>query len=216
MLKDRPYMRGSYERRRTGVLTWLISSIISVFAVQSIVARVPGLGTGLEGLLGLDPEGLRAGHLWTLLTYGFLHSTGNLLQVIGCVGALYLLGREILPVTGARRFLGLYLSALAAGGLAWTAVHWSHPALLVGSSAAVAALLVVYACFYPNREISFTLFFLLPVRVKPKYLASCLLAVDLCGLVFYELLGWPPRVRRRPLRPPGGHGRGLGVLPLPP
>jgi membrane associated rhomboid family serine protease len=191
MLEDRPYLRDSYERRRTGVLTWLISSIIAVFVVQNVAGRVPGLGYGLEGLLGLDPEGLRAGHLWTLLTYGFLHSTGNLLQVIAYVGALYLLGREIVPVTGARRFLGLYASALASGGLLWAAVHWNQPVLLVGSSAAVAALLVVYRCFYPNREISFTLFFVLPVRITPRFLVSCLLAVDACGLVFYEVLGWP-------------------------
>jgi membrane associated rhomboid family serine protease len=194
MLEDRPYMRDSYERRRTGVLAWLISSIVAVFVVQNVAARVPGLGPGLEGMFGLDAEALREGHVWTLLTYGFLHSTGNLLQVIACVGGLYLLGREIVPVTGARRFLGLYLCALVSGGLAWAAVHWGRPDALVGSSAAVAALLVVYRCFYPSREISFTLFFILPVRVTPRFLVACLLAVDVCGLVFYEILGWPPMI----------------------
>jgi membrane associated rhomboid family serine protease len=194
MHEDRPYMRDSYERSRTGALTWMVSSIVAVFAVQNIAARVPGLGPGIEGLFGLDPEGLRAGRLWTLLTYGFLHSTGNLLQVIACVGALYLLGREIIPVTGPRRFLGVYAAALACGGLAWAAVHWGQSAVLVGSSSAVAALLVVYRCFYPSREISFTLFFVLPVRFTPRFLVSCLVAADLCGLVFYEILGWPAPV----------------------
>jgi membrane associated rhomboid family serine protease len=191
MLEDRPYLRDSYERRRTGVLTWLISSIVAVFAVQNVVARVLGMGNGLEEAFGLDPAGLRAGHLWTLVTYGFLHSTGNLLQVAAYLVAIYLLGREILPVTGPRRFLGLYASALAAGGLAWAAVHWRQPAVLVGSSAAVAALLVLYRCFYPNREIRFVLFFILPVSITPRFLVACLLAIDVCGLVFYEILGMP-------------------------
>jgi membrane associated rhomboid family serine protease len=194
MLEDRPYIRDSYERRRTGVLTWLISSIVAVFAVQNIVTRVLGLGDGFEGVFGLAPAALKAGHLWTLVTYGFLHSTGNLLQVIVYGLAVFLLGREILPVTGARRFIGLYACALAAGGLVWTAAHWNQPALLVGSSAAVAALLVVYRCFYPDREIRFVLFFFMPVSITPRFLVLCLFAIDVCGLVFYELLGWPAPV----------------------
>ena len=191
MLEDRPYMRDSYESRRTGLLTWLISSIVAIFAVQNIVERVLGLGAGLESVFGLNSAGLREGHVWTLVTYGFLHSTGNLLQVIAYVIAIYLLGREVLPVTGARRFLALYACALVAGGLVWTAVHWNQPALLVGSSAAVAALLVVYRCFYPDREIRFVLFFILPVSITPRFLVLCALAIDACGLLFYEILGLP-------------------------
>ncbi len=180
-------MRGSYEKRRTSILTWLISSIAAAFLVQNVFAHF--FPIGLEWRFGLTPVGLREGHVWTLITYGFLHSTDNLLQVIAYLPVIYFLGREVLPIMGTRRFIAFYASALAAGGAVWLAVHWGRPDLLMGASAAVWALVTLFACFYPNREMSFILFFILPVTVKPKYVAYALLAFDLCGLVFYEILG---------------------------
>ena len=180
-------MRDGYEKRRTSVLTWLLSATAAAFVVQVIFAR--SFPIGLEWSFGLSPMGLKAGHLWTLLTYGFLHSTDNLLQVIAYLLVIYFAGREILPILGSRRFLALYASALAAGGAFWLAVHWRRPDLLMGASAAVSALVILYACFYPNRETTLLLFFVLPITVKPKYVAYALLAVDLCGCVFYEIIG---------------------------
>jgi len=180
-------MRDGYERRQTSIVTWLLCSIAAVFVVQNVFSH--WLPIGLEWDFGLSPPGLRSGHVWTLLTYGFLHSTSNLLQVVAYLLAIYFFGREVLPVLGNRRFIGLYAAALAAGGAFWAAVHWRHPELLLGASAAVAALVIVYACFYPNREITLLLFFVLPVTIKPKYLAYSMIAIDLFGFVFYELLG---------------------------
>lgn len=189
MLQDRPYMRDSYERRHTSVITWLISLVVAVFVIQSVLTRLSGMRFGLDSALGLSPFALRSGHLWTLLTYGFLHDTGNLLQVIGYLLVVYFVGREVLPILGARRFVGFYLAALVAGGIFWTAVHWRGPEILLGASAAVSALVILYACFFPNREITLLLFFILPVSVKPKIVAYVMIAVDLCGFVFYEILG---------------------------
>jgi membrane associated rhomboid family serine protease len=190
MLQDRPYMRDSYERRRTGVLTWLLCAIVAAYLVQSVLTRIPVLlGSGIDGSLGVSGFGLRSGHLWTLLTYGFLHDTGNLLQVITYLLVIYFVGREVIPIMGSRRFLGFYAAALVAGALAWSAVHWRGPEVLVGASAAVCALVILYACFFPNREVTLLLFFVLPVTLKPKYVAWLILAVDLCGFVFYEVLG---------------------------
>jgi membrane associated rhomboid family serine protease len=189
MLQDRPYMRSGYDDRRTSVVTWLMSSIVAVFVLQNVFTRWVGTGYGFENALGLSPAALRQGHVWTLVTYGFLHSTGNLLQVLAYLITIYFFGGEVLNVLGTRRFVGFYLSALAVGGACWCAAHWAHPDLLMGASAGVSALVVLYACFFPNREISTLLFFIVPVRVKPKHLAYFLVAWDLCGFVFYEILG---------------------------
>ena len=182
-------MRSSYDGRGTSVLTWLISSIVAVFLIQNVFTRWFGTGYWFETALGLSPAALRAGHVWTLVTYGFLHSTGNLLQILAYLITLYFFGGEVLSILGSRRFVGFYLSALAAGGACWTAAHWGRPDLLLGASAGVWARGVLYPCFFPNREISTLLFFILPVRVKPKHLAYFLVAWDLCGFVFYEVLG---------------------------
>jgi membrane associated rhomboid family serine protease len=190
MLQDRPYMHDSFDRNRTSVLTWLISTVVAVYLVQTILAYVaPGTGYWLESALGLSSAALKSGHLWTLVTYGFLHDPGNLLLVITYLLAIYFVGRELLPIMGSRRFLGFYAAALATGGLAWTAVHWGHSGVMLGSASAVWALTILYACFYPNREVTLVLFFVLPVTFKPKHLAYVLIGIDVLGFVFYELVG---------------------------
>jgi membrane associated rhomboid family serine protease len=187
VLQDRPYMRDSYAQRRTSVLTWLISALVAVFIIQFLFAR--NLFLGMEWTFGLTPMAIRAGHIWTLLTYGFLHSTDNILQVLMYGLGIYFFGKEVLPLVGSRRFLGLFAAALVVGGACWLGVHWRRPEMLLGASAGVVALLVLYACFYPNRETTVLLLFFLPVTFKPKYLAFGLVAIDLFGLVYYELLG---------------------------
>lgn len=180
-------MRDSYTRRRTSALTWLLSALSAAYIIQFLFAR--SLPIGLEWTFGLSPLGIRAGHVWTLLTYGFLHSTDNLLQVVAYLLVIYFAGREVLPLVGSRRFFGLFAAALVVGGACWLGVHWHRPDILMGASAGVVALVILYACFYPNRETTVLLFFFLPVTFKPKYLAYALVAIDLAGLVYYELLG---------------------------
>jgi membrane associated rhomboid family serine protease len=189
MLQDRPYMRDNYERRQTSVITWLISLIVAIYVIQMALTRFLGARFGLDETLGLSTFGLRSGHLWTLLTYGFLHDTGNLLQVLSYLIVIYFVGRELLPLLGTRRFAGFYAASLITGGLFWSAVHWRGPEVLLGASAAASALVILYACFFPNREITLLLFFIVPVNVRPKIVAYVLIAVDLCGLVFYEIMG---------------------------
>jgi membrane associated rhomboid family serine protease len=190
MLQDRPYMRDTYDRPRTSVLTWLVSAIVAVFLVQSLLVHfAPGTGYAFAAVLGLSVPALKSGFLWSLVTYGFLHDTA--IQVLVYVLAIYFIGREVLPILGPRRFLSFYASALAVGALAWAAVHWRHPEVLVGASAAVWGLGILFACFYPNREVTLLLFFVLPVTFKPKHLAYFLVGIDLFGCVFYEILGSP-------------------------
>lgn len=202
MLSDRPYMRDDYPRERTSVLTWLISAIIAGFVLQ-VVFKSPWLGARnhdqLQDFLGLSITGLKQGSAWTLLTHSFLHSPGFIFHVIGNVLALYFLGRELLPMIGSRRFLGVFGAATLVGALAWTAVHWrfggiSHygtPDQYIGATAAVLALFVVFACFFPNQEMNFLLFFLFPVTIKPKHIAFFLASLDVVGLLVYEIPGTP-------------------------
>ena len=182
-------MRSGYDDRRTSVITWLLSSIVAVFVLQNIVTRWMGMGSWLELNFGLTVGALKAGHVWTLVTYGFLHSTGNLLQILAYLITIYFFGGEVLSLLGARRFTAVYLTSLAVVGGCWAALHWEHLELLLGASAGVSAIVILYACFFPNREISTLLFFILPIRVKPKHLAYFLIGWDLCGLLFFEILG---------------------------
>lgn len=185
-------MRDDHEGYRapgTSMLTWIIVAIIAGFILQNIFLRWFNAGDLFHYNLALTADGFQAGKIWTLLTYSLLHSTSNLLHIIGNLLAIYFLGRELIGLLGERRFLGFCLTAVAVGGLAWTAVHWNGAGILLGASAATCGLLAVFACFFPNRQITFLLFFILPVTVKPKYLAWAVLGLDTCGFVFYEIMG---------------------------
>ena len=187
MLSDRPYMRQDYAPRPTSILTWLLSAMVAGFVMQNIFGRWLG-SNSFDALFALSPGGLRQGHLWTLATYALLHA--NILHILFNALGIFLLGRELLPLLGARRFLTVYLSAAVAGAAGWLAVHYlTGGGTLIGASGCVMALFILFACFYPNREITFLLFFVLPVTVKPKYLAWILAGIDLLGFLFSEIPG---------------------------
>ena len=185
--------------QRTSPLTWLMCSIVAGFLIQMVLSRWFHADEILDSQVALTVPGLMHGHAWTLVTYAFLHSTTNLLHIIMNLVAIYFLGRELLPMLGTRRFFGLYGTAIMLGGLAWCAVNARHDAaffaqtgqhqVLYGATAAVDALLIVFACFFPNQEITFLLFFVLPVTVKPKYIALGVALFDLFGFAFYEVMG---------------------------
>ncbi|MDB6092872.1 MAG: Rhomboid family protein [Verrucomicrobia bacterium] len=182
-------MRDNYPRERTSVLTWLMSAIVAGFVLQTVMGRVFNTPGMVEHAFQLSGGALRSFRIWTLLSYSFLHDIDNLLYVVGSLFALYFLGRAIEPMLGWKRFLGLYAGLVFAGGLAWTALHWNTGGALMGASSAVFGLFVVYACFFPVQPVTFLLFFVLPVTLKPRPVAIALAIFDLTGCLFYEVVG---------------------------
>lgn len=187
MLSDRPYMRNDYAPRPTSMLTWILSALVAGFVMQNIFGRWLGSPT-FEALLALTPGGLRRGEVWTLVTYTLLHA--NILHLLFNALGLFLLGRELLPLLGGGRFLAVFVASAVSGAGVWLGVQYFHGGgALLGASGAVMALFILFACFYPEREITFLLFFVLPVTVKPKHLAWILVGVDLLGFLFSEIPG---------------------------
>jgi membrane associated rhomboid family serine protease len=189
MLSDRSYMHDDYPRNRTNALTWLISAIVGAFVLQFVFLRWFNQGSALENFLALTVQNIKAGKIWTLVTYSLLHSTSNLLHIVSNLLGIYFLGRVLEPLLGSRRFVWLFVGAVVTGALLWVATHWQGGGAAIGASAGVAGLFVVFACFYPNQPMTFLLFFILPVTLKPKYVAMALLALELIGFLFYEIMG---------------------------
>jgi membrane associated rhomboid family serine protease len=192
MLSDRPYLRGDYQEEKTSALTWLLSAIIAGFVLQVLFGAswMSGAGDRLENLLGLTIPAFQDGWVWTLFTHSFLHRPGFIFHVVGNCLALYFLGRELIPMLGTRRFLGVYAVATVVSGLTWTATHWRFGSGdLIGATSAVYALFFVFTCFAPNRPMNFLLFFVFPVTLKPKHVAAFLAGLDVFVFLVYELPG---------------------------
>jgi len=94
-------------------------------------------------------------HLWQLVTYSTLHASFAHLA-FNMLG-LFMFGREIERVLGARRMLALYLTSTVTGALAQLAVlAWlTHgpAAPTIGASAGVFGTLVAYALLFPERRV---------------------------------------------------------------
>jgi len=123
----------------------------------------------LSSLLGLNAATALAGAWWQFLTFPFLHDGPWPFHVLTNMLLLYFAGREVEPIVGPRHFLSLYLGGIALGA----ATHFfAMPGeTLVGISAGVAALLAAYSTILPELEVTADLFFILPLRLRAKYIA---------------------------------------------
>ena len=132
-------MRDSYPRERTSVLVWLLSALIAMWVLQLFCLRILQVGDPVEQFLGLSAHAIRSGWIWTLLTYSFVHSPGNLLHLLANALGVFFLGRILLPQLGSKRFLGVFFGSVALGGLVWTAANWNGGSV-IGASAGVMGL----------------------------------------------------------------------------
>lgn len=105
----------------------------------------------------------RYGYVWQLVTATFLHaSVGHLLWNMLL---LWFVGRELEGMYGHRDYLAFYLTAGAFSTLGWAALDamsTTHNPM-VGASGAIIAMVVLFALFYPRREVLFM--FVIPVEV---------------------------------------------------
>jgi len=149
--------------------------------------------------MALDGPGIQAGHYWKFFTFPLLHN--DLLHLLANMLLLYFAGREVEPIVGPRHFLAIYCGGNLLGGLA----HWlAMPEIpLVGVTAGVTALFVAFTTILPELEVTMHLFFVLPLRLRAKYLALALVGMSaICwvtltapfvgpaAMVAASLLGW--------------------------
>lgn len=184
MLSDRSYMRDDYQRERTSFLVWLLSAMIAGFVVQMVCAV--WLNTPVfEQLSAVSGAGLKRGYVWTLLTYPLLH--GGVLHLLAVGLSIFFIGRELSQQVGENRLSWLALLGAVVGGLAWFAVHFNRGGSLIGATTILWCYFTVFACLFPNREISFLIFFIIPVTTRPKYIAWVMGGIDVLGFLFSEL-----------------------------
>jgi membrane associated rhomboid family serine protease len=95
---------------------------------------------------------------WELLTYGFAHDPSNIVHLLGNMFCLWFFGRDVEPIYGGSKFLGFYLTAIifagVIGGVGESLVRGSWGTML-GASGGVAAVIILYVCHFPRRELLF-------------------------------------------------------------
>jgi membrane associated rhomboid family serine protease len=191
MFSERRYDRykDDYDRRPTSALVWLLCALVAGYILQIVFERLFLSGFATHAA-AFSPEALRGLRLWTLASYALLHSTDSPIPWHLLINSLmiYFMGREVLPLLGNKRFILVSLAAAIGGALLWLAFNFNAThTVLIGASAIAVALLMLFACFYPNQPITVLLFFIIPVSIRPKFLAAIVVALDSLGLVFFEM-----------------------------
>jgi membrane associated rhomboid family serine protease len=185
--KRSSYTRPWTERQRIALLT-LLSVNLAVFVAQLFLeVYQPG---SIRAYLGISDQGVRDAYAWQFLTAMFLHD--GPWHLLGNMLILYLLGRDLEVILGQRHFIYLYLAGAIGGELGHLFLMPSQT-VLFAASGGVAAIVVAYATILPELELTAMMFFVVPVRLKAKHLATgaiilsvILLCVDRNGTVVHS------------------------------
>ncbi|MFP4281990.1 MAG: rhomboid family intramembrane serine protease [Opitutales bacterium] len=92
---------------------------------------------------------------WQLLSYGFLHSSGNYFHILFNMFILWSFGKPLAQDFGERRFLFYYLTCVFGAGLLHLVMPYvGFPAVpVVGASGGVYGLLLAFGWRYPHTQI---------------------------------------------------------------
>jgi membrane associated rhomboid family serine protease len=183
MIYDRPYMR---EAQRPGhnLIKILIVANITVFVLQLLLQD-----TFPTILLTLNSSEFIF-KPWTLVTYSFLHSPDRLLHIAFNMLMLYFIGKSLEQILNPRQLGTLFLGCILAGGIVWLAVNWGQARpQLMGASAGVTGFLIYFCLHRPNEPVTFLLFFVIPVTLKPKWIAWGVFAYEMYNFLSNEIPG---------------------------
>ncbi len=105
-------------------------------------------------------------HVWQLLSYGFLH--GNLNHIFFNMFGLWMFGRDLERMMGAKRFLIYYLTCVVGAGIVQLIVSVTQGGVYptIGASGGVFGILLAFAMAFPNRVI---VLLFPPIPMKAKY-----------------------------------------------
>ncbi len=95
-------------------------------------------------------------HSWQIITYAFLHSTGNITHLLLNMLGLWMFGAEIERYVGPWRLLACYFASVVTAALTQLFIpqlFGAPPAPTIGASGGVFGLLLAYALLFPHRKV---------------------------------------------------------------
>lgn len=144
-----------------------------------------------EATLGLTPAAWAAGDYWRLATHGLVHSTTNLFHLGLVLAAVLGPGAALARDVGPRLPLAAFVTGQGLGGLCWLGFHPEPGAGHVGATAGAYALFAAYAVRHPDRVFRVLVFFVAPLRFRPRGVLLALLGGEAFFLLIGELLQRP-------------------------
>jgi membrane associated rhomboid family serine protease len=182
MLEDRDYMREPDFRPRVSFTVALLIINAVIFVIQLVASKFQS-GAEIQGTyFALSLAGIKAGYVWQLLTFQFMHA--NWIHLLFNSLAIFFFGRSVETAIGGARFLTLYFSSGIIGGLVQMLfaliTHQDGP--VVGASAGAAGLIGAFAVMAWDERFTLFLYFI-PVNMKGKTLLWVSIALAVVGML---------------------------------
>jgi len=139
----------------TAVLTIIVANV-AIWVANLIAAGTLPINRFLA-LRGDLPQNLL--EVWQLVTYGFVHDSGNPWHLLFNMLAIFFFGREVEALLGRSEFFRFYVTSIVIAGIAWVAsVQIGQPQIaartsLVGASGAVMAVLAMFIWYFPRQTV---------------------------------------------------------------
>ena len=150
---------------------------MALFVVQGVVGMVRPVFA--DEYLALSRYGIASGYIWQFVTYMFLHA--GVIHLLANMLVIYFAGRHVEAIIGPKNLLLLYFAGGFLGGFAQLATTASP---IVGASAAGFAVLIAFTTILPELTINVLLFFVVPIRLRAKYLGYGAVIVSVFFVVF--------------------------------
>ena len=176
-------MRENLTPRLKCITDFLILSLIVSFIFQSIL-KLFGVDLSILRSFGFSLESVMSGLVWTFFSYSFLHE-GPLHLLFNILG-IHFISRNIEYSLTRDSYIMLFLLSVLFGSITWLAFNLDG-GFLIGTSAFVMASLTRFCLMRPDNPITFLLFFVLPLSLKPRYLLLGVVGLELYGFIFSEL-----------------------------
>ena len=185
MLYDRTYMRKPFAVNTRCIVDVLIIFLIVCFAIQSVLNLFSeDFFHSFENIFLFSFNSIPNFLVWTPLTYAFFHG-GPFHLIINLLG-FYFIGKSVENDIGKVNFCYLIFFGALFGAITWLSFNNSGQ-YLIGSSASVMSCLAFYCLKRPDNQITLLLFFILPCKLKPRWLLLGVLTIELYGFIFDEI-----------------------------
>jgi membrane associated rhomboid family serine protease len=138
---------------RISAVKFLVAANVLMFGLQT-------MSKGALDVLALWPlqpiDGVSYFRPWQIVTYAFLHSTGNITHLLFNMLGLWMFGAEVERYVGPRRLLACYFASVVTAALSQLFVPMifgAPPSTTIGASGGVFGLLLAYALLFPTRKV---------------------------------------------------------------
>jgi membrane associated rhomboid family serine protease len=148
--------------RWTPAVKVIIITCVVAFFLQ-IFDRMAG-GPSFTYKFGLTPSlVVHNFYLWQLVTYIFLHDTGQFFHILFNMLALWMFGSELENFWGTRQFTKFFFICGIGAGVLTVLLSPNSNTVTIGASGAIYGILAAYGILFPNRIIIFLIF---PIPAK--------------------------------------------------